>query len=163
MRQAETEAFLDLSRTLSKTPERAAQRLVDLAMSVTRADSAGLSLEEVDQGTPVFRWIATCGEFSRYVNGTMPRDFSPCGTAIAFRRPLVMRDPVRYYAYISQLHAPIRSVVLVPFARRGTLIGTVWTVAHTDEKIFDEGDVAMVKKLTTFAAAVLDTQARKST
>lgn len=161
--QAETDAFLELSRTLATSPERTAQRLVDIAMSLTGADSAGLSLEDIDEDTPIFRWVATCGEFSRYVNGTMPRDFSPCGTTIEFRRPLLMRDPVRRYAYISQLHAPVRSVVLVPFARAGKWIGTVWIVAHTAEKTFDERQVAIVKKLTTFASAVLDTQPRKST
>lgn len=160
--KAETDAFLELSRTLAKSPEKTAQRLVDIAMSLTGADSAGLSLEEVDEDTPIFRWVATCGEFSRYANGTMPRDFSPCGTTIKHRRPLLMRDPVRHYAYISQLHAPVRSVALVPFARAGKWIGTIWIVAHTAEKVFDERDIAMVKKLTTFASAVLDSQAGKT-
>jgi hypothetical protein len=159
---AETDAFLDLSRTLSESPGNAAQKLVDVAMAMTGAGSAGLSLEEVDADAPVYRWIATTGELSRYVNGTMPRDYSPCGTAVDYRRPLLMREPVRYYAYVSQLHAHVSSVVLVPFARKGKLIGTVWVAAHTPEKVFDEGDIALVKRLTTFTSAVLDSRTRKN-
>jgi GAF domain-containing protein len=53
-------------------------------------------------------------------------------------------------------------VVLVPFARQGKLIGTVWVAAHTPEKVFDDGDIALVKRLTTFTSAVLDSRMRKN-
>jgi GAF domain-containing protein len=153
---SETEAFLSLSGTLAHKPELASQRLVELAMKLAGADSAGLSLEDHDERGPFLRWIATTGEMARYVNGTMPREFSPCGTAIDHRHSLLMRDPVRYYAYISQLHAPVCTVMLVPFARAGKLIGTVWVVAHTVEKTFTADDLRVVEDLATFASSVLD-------
>lgn len=154
---AETEALLSLSRTLAQEPSRALQRLVDLAMKLTGAESAGISLDDVDGEQRVFRWVATTGELARYVNGTMPRDFSPCGAAVDARRPLVMCDPIRHYPYISQLHAPVRQVLLVPFARTGRPVGTLWVVAHGKDKIFTTDDVRAVQNLTTFASAVLDT------
>lgn len=156
---AETQAFLALSRTLAQEPDRALQRLVELAMKLTGAESAGLSLADVEGNDPVFRWVAITGEFARYLNGTMPRDFSPCGAAVEARRPLVMRDPVRHYTYISQLHAPVRLGLLVPFARTGRPVGTLWVVAHGGQKVFTTEDVRVVQDLTTFACAILDTQA----
>ena len=155
-RQAEREAFMALSKTLSHTPDAAPQRLVETAMRLTGGDSAGISLEDKEGEEMVFRWVAVAGEFSRYLNGTMPRFFSPCGTVLERRQPLVMRDPVRHFGYISQLHVPVRSALLVPFGRRGKLIGTVWVAAHKQEKQFTAEDVRTVQGLTTFSTSILD-------
>ena len=92
---AEAEAFLALSRSLAEKRGTTLQQFVELAMAGTGAGSAGVSLEERDEQGPFFRWVATAGEFSRYVNGTMPREFSPCGATVDGARPLIMRDPVR--------------------------------------------------------------------
>src|SRR3569832_689883 len=123
-------SLLALSATLARSPERGTQRLVEEAMRTTGADSAGITLEDAEKPDEIFRWVAVCGEFSRYLNGTMPRHFSPCGEVLRRKHTLVMKDPVRYYPYIVQLHAPIRSALLVPFARRGRLVGTLWALAH---------------------------------
>ena len=77
-------------------------------------------------------------------------------SAIDARKPLVMRDPVRYYAYISQLHVPIATALLVPFARGGKLVGTVWVLQHEPARAFSGGDMRAVQGLATFASAVLD-------
>jgi GAF domain-containing protein len=156
---AETEALLALSRTLAQEPSRALQRLVDLAMKLTGADSAGLSLEDSEGGERVFRWVATTGELARYVNTAMPRDESPSRAAVEARRALLVRDPVRHYPSIRQLHVPVRLALLVPFARTGRTVGTLWVVAHGKQKVFTTEDVRVVQALTTFASAVLDTLA----
>lgn len=153
---ADSQDLLELSRVLADAPQRALQRLVELAMQATAAGSAGLSLEEHDETGAYLRWVATAGLFSRYVNGTMPRDHSPCGTAMDRAQPLVMRDPVRYYTYVSQLDVPLRSVLLVPFARGGKPLGTVWAVSHDSAKNFDVDDVRAVQDLAGFASEVLD-------
>jgi GAF domain-containing protein len=156
------EALLSLSETLAHKPEGALRQLVMSAMKLAKADSAGLSLEDYEQGELVLRWLATAGEFSRYQNGTMPRHFSPCGAAMERRASLVMRDPVRRYPYISQLHVPVHTVLLVPFARRGKFVGTVWVVAHTAEKTFDVEEKRMIEGLATFASAILDSNELRS-
>jgi putative methionine-R-sulfoxide reductase with GAF domain len=159
---AGAEALLSLSETLARKPEEALRQLVMSAMKLTNADSAGLSLEDDEAGELVLRWIATAGEFSRYQNGTMPRHFSPCGTAMERRTSLVMRDPVRHYPYISQLHVPVHSVLLVPFARRRKFVGTLWVAAHKTEKKFDVEEKRMIEGLATFASAILDSNELRS-
>lgn len=163
-RGMESEAFLALSQTLARDPARAPQQLVDSALRLCRADSAGLSLEDADEsGQAILRWVATAGEFARYQNGTMPRHFSPCGTAMEQRMPLVMRDPVRYYPYIAELHKPVHTALLVPFARLGSYVGTVWVVMHSAARNFTTEDQRIVSALATFATAILDTkQLRKA-
>lgn len=157
-RSAEAEALLALSQTLAHAPDQAVQQLVNAAMNLTQAQSAGLSVEDMEAGEVILRWIATAGEFARYQHGTLPRNFSPCGTAMDRRCALVMRDPVRYYPYIGQLHAAVRTVLLVPFARRGKFVGTLWVVAHRDDKRFDAEEKRIVEGLVTFASAILDAQ-----
>ena len=97
---AETAAFLRLSSTLASEPARAVQQLVESALVLTHADSSGLTVESQEGGETVFRWIATAGEFARYRNGIMPRNFSPCGTVLDKRKPLLMREPARYLSLI---------------------------------------------------------------
>lgn len=157
------EAFMRVSQGLTGMPEAALQRLVSETMGLTGADSAGVSLEGHDNGDEVFRWIATSGEFSRYLNGTMPRHFSPCGTTLEKGKTLVMRDPVRFYPYISKLHVPVSCALLVPYRREGKLVGTLWAIKHTPQSSFTEADVKIVEELTTFAAVILDVAARVPT
>lgn len=153
---ADSEAVLELSRVLAEAPGHALQRLVELAMRTTAAGSAGLTLEERDDTGVFLRWVATAGSFGPYVNGTMPREHSPCGTAMDWAQPLVMRDPVRYYTYVSQLDVPLRHVLLVPFTRGGKPCGTVWTVSHEAARPFDLDDLHAVQALAGFASEVLD-------
>jgi GAF domain-containing protein len=155
--RAEKEGLLALSHTFAREPASAVQRLVEVAMKLTGAGSSGVSLNDMEAGQPVFRWVATAGEFRRYLHGTMPRHFSPCGTTVERGRPLVMKDPSRCYPYIESLHAPVRAALLVPFAQKGTLVGTVWVAAHEKDAAFTEEDVRVVQGLTVFSSALLDT------
>jgi hypothetical protein len=152
----ETEAFLSLSEALARAPDTAIQRLVEVAMKLTGSDAAGVSLDDVEGGEAVFRWVAVAGEFSRYLNGTMPRHFSPCGTTVERAKTLVMRDPVRFFPYISKLHVQIRTALLVPFPQRGRLVGTLWVLSHRAEHVFTVDDVRVVESLTTFSSSLLD-------
>ena len=152
----ETQALLGLSQVMAHAPEHAVQRLVETAMQLTEADSAGISLEDTHEGQPVFRWVAAAGEFSRYLHATMPRDFSPCGIVVTRGKTLVMRDLVRFYPYAADFHLPLHSAMLTPYGRGGKLVGTVWVLNHDARKEFDTDDVRVVGQMTTFATSILD-------
>ena len=152
--QAESAAMIELVGALANDPDSVAQRLVNAALKLTGAGSAGLSLAEVDDGKEIFRWIATAGEYTRYMRGTMPRDFSPCGEVLKRAEPLLMRDMIRAYPYVEMLHEPPTEVLLVPFAKDGTLVGTIWIVGHSAGHTFDAEDLRIVKSLAVFASAV---------
>src|SRR5262245_50022409 len=76
--RAESLALRDLAQALASAPDSVAQRMVEAAAALTGAASAGLSLVQAQDGQEIFRWIATTGEYARYLSGTMPRHFSPC-------------------------------------------------------------------------------------
>ena len=155
--KAESEGLTRLARTFAAEPALIAQRLVDLALQLTAAHSAGLTLEESEQGRPRFRWIATAGEFSRYVDGTMRRDFSPCQEVLDRDQAILMRDPARVYSEISALHAPIREALLTPFHVDGNPVGTVWLLSHDSERLFDVEDLRTIERLAEFAGIALTT------
>jgi GAF domain-containing protein len=155
----EAAALMSLSQCVARDPERALQQLLDSAALLTKAESAGLSLEDEAEGELLLRWVAVKGQLSRYLNGTMPRYFSPCGTAMERRAPLVMVEPARHFPYIGQLHVPVRAVLLIPFSRRGRYIGTLWVVHHRVGRRFSYDDRRAVTALTTFASAILDSRA----
>ncbi len=154
---AENAALLQLVSALATDPRSVPQRLVDAARQLTGAASAGLSLEAVDEGQEIFRWIATSGEYARYAQGTMPRHFSPCGEVLRRQTPLLMRDMRRAYPYVSALHTPPTEVLLVPFSQDGKFVGTVWIVGHAEGHTFDAEDLRIAKSLAVFASAVSST------
>ncbi len=71
-------AMTMLAREMAENPRNMLQKLVEVAVDLCRADTAGISLLEGD----VFRWEAVAGAFASYRNGTMPRAASPCGVCI---------------------------------------------------------------------------------
>lgn len=156
IQEAETRAFQELSDVLGATPGAALQALAALAMRITHADSAGISLEEETPAGTVFRWVATAGGLTPYVNGIMPRRHSPCGATLKAGKPLVMRDPALYYRYFEQFPLPVRVLLLVPFSRGDRLIGTVWVLQHTSPRVFTQHDLRAVESLSAFVCEVLD-------
>ena len=155
--RAENEAFGRLADTLARQPERMAQMLADTAMQLTGAHSSGVSLEEEVAGRRHFRWIATAGALEKYLNTTMPRDASPCGSVLDGNQPILMTDPVRRYDRLIELDRPVHEVLLVPFYDGSTPVGTVWVVSHSEAKCFDPEDFRLLTGITRFAAAAVQT------
>jgi signal transduction histidine kinase/ActR/RegA family two-component response regulator len=141
-------ALAVLAREMTENPRSMLQRLVEKALDLCRADTAGLSLLEGD----VFRWESVAGVFASYRDGTMPRAASPCGVCIDENVTQLMHLPDRCFP---ALRAEPRFVeaLLIPFQVRGRPVGTVWVVSHTDDRKFDREDERVVRTLAQFAAA----------
>ena len=141
-------ALAALAQEMTENPRSMLQRLVETALQLCRADTAGLSLLEGD----VFRWEAVAGVFASYRDGTMPRAASPCGVCIDQNVTQLMHLPDRLFP---ALRAEPRFVeaLLIPFQVRGRPVGTVWVVSHSDARKFDREDERVVRTLAQFAAA----------
>ena len=153
--EAESRALVALVRGLADSPETVLQKLVEAALELCRADSAGISIAEKVGDQAVFRWHATAGAFARYVGGTMPRDHSPCGTVLDRNATLLMTDPARHYPDIARVPPGIAEVLLVPFHRGDVPVGTVWVIAHTAARKFDAEDARLMQSLSRFASAAV--------
>jgi PAS domain S-box-containing protein len=138
---------------MAHAPATLLQGLVDAALDLCGAESAGISIEEVGDGEPVFRWHAIAGRLANFVGTTLPRYFSPCGDVLARESALLMADPVRHYPYIDSLGMPFREVLLIPFRRGEKPVGTIWVVAHGDQRQFDAEDLRLASNLADLAGA----------
>ncbi|MGV3659718.1 MAG: ATP-binding protein [Prosthecobacter sp.] len=156
----ENAALVALIKHLAESPKTLLQKLTETALTLCRAESAGISIEEVHEGQEIFRWRAVSGRLSPFLNGTMPRRFSPCGTTVDRRAPQIMQEGVRYYPYMETLQVPLQEVLLVPFYREEKPVGTLWIVSHEKTGVFDAEDARIMGSLCQFASAaveVLDT------
>ncbi len=156
---AENRALVELAHQMAEAPHSILQKLADTALELCHADSAGISILESAGGKPVFRWHATAGDFEPYLGGTTPGDFSPCGVVLDRNAPQLMADPVRYYPYIAELSPHVSELLLIPFYRGDTAIGTIWIVASRTDKRFDAEDTRVMTNLSQFASAAVQAYA----
>jgi hypothetical protein len=144
-----------LAHVFTESPSVVLQTLVDIAVEYCGADSSGISLEEIGpNGEARFRWISVSGTFKRYLNGTTPRNYSPCGTTLNRGRPQLYRVTKPYYDFLGVQADPITDGILIPWAS-GEIRGTLWAVSHGAEETFDLGDYKILKSLADFAAIAI--------
>lgn len=148
----ESRALRQLTRVFAETPERVLQELVDIAVEFCAADSSGISLAETNaRGEPVFRWVVASGSFAQYVNGTTPRNYSPCGTCLDSGRPQLYRVTKPYYDFLGVTAEVIRDGILIPWTS-GEMRGTLWTVSHRSGEEFDMADFELLNSLADLAS-----------
>jgi signal transduction histidine kinase len=150
-------ALVRLGQTMADSPERVLQQLVDTALELCRAQSAGLSLLEEENGRKIFRWHGVAGEYSPYRWDTTPREFSPCGTVLDTNQMQLMSGLERHFTYFSRVRPCISEALLVPFHVDGQAVGTIWVISHDPVRQFDAEDARVMSTLSDFAAAAYQT------
>ncbi|WP_170319375.1 GAF domain-containing protein [Polyangium spumosum] len=149
---AENRALVELAGALTGPPEEILPKLVSLALELCRAESAGVSVLDQENGEPVFRWRAVAGAFDTKVGQVVPRYTSVCGAVIDHGAPLLVVHPACHYPECTTFEPPVVEALAVPFHDGGTPVGTVWAVAHSDEVKFDREDARLLTSLSRFAA-----------
>jgi len=150
--KAENQALLALVQTLADAPDKILQTLVETAVQLCRADTAGISLLEQQGSGEVIRWEMLAGVFSDRLNATMPREASPCGTAIDRNAAQLMYMAARVLPALKS-EPPLVEILVVPFHVERKPIGTVWVAAHDERRKFDREDERVIKTLAQFASA----------
>jgi len=149
------EALNRLAHVFAEAPEAVLQKLVDIAVEFCGADTAGISLEERDElGELRFRWIVIAGSFEKYLDGTTPRFFSPCGTCLERGRPQLYRVTKPYYDFLGVIADPITDGILIPWTTED-IRGTIWAVAHDSTEAFDIEDYRILNGLAGFASIAI--------
>ena len=106
--------LLKLAGCLADHSTEILPHFVDLAMKMTRAVSAGLSVYDPDTAPNVFRWKHLRGTLARFEGATTPRDDSPCGVTLDRNGPLLVAHPERMYDWIAAEKLVLPEVLLVP-------------------------------------------------
>jgi GAF domain-containing protein len=149
-RKAETQAELELTRQMAQSPHDFFQKLVDTALKLTVADSAGISLLDETQGR--FVWPAVAGGLHPYLGEGTPSNFGPCGTVLDRNEPILFVHPEKYYTYLDPIEPPLEEVLLVPFHIDHRAVGTIWAVIHQKNRKFQAEDRRLLESLSAFAS-----------
>jgi hypothetical protein len=122
-------AIQDLALQMADHPAEVLPRLVELAMELCEADSAGISLYEAQPASPgIFRWHHLTGRLAAFAGATTPRDFSPCGVCLDEGTQILMAHAERFYPWIADANITVPEVLLVPlFEQTQTAPGTLWS------------------------------------
>jgi PAS domain-containing protein len=150
---AENRALTALAETMARAPRAILQELVDTALELCRADSAGISILETDGGREVFRWHAIAGQLAVNAGQGIARDAGACGVVLDRDAVLLFARPERHFTPSVSVDPPAVEALLVPFHSGGKPVGTVWVIAHTEHRQFDAEDARLLESLSRFAAA----------
>ena len=158
---AEAGALGALAQTLATRPRTLLQQVVEAALALCRAESAGVSI--LVPGAPqdgehgIFRWHATAGVYAPHADALMPSWASPCGEVVARDAVLLVDRPGRHFRAFAGVDPPIREGLLTPWPSGGVPAGTLWAVLHGPERHFDGEDARLLASLARFAAAAWQT------
>lgn len=151
---SEKSALLQLAGRMHDAPGELLPKFVELAMELTGGISAGISLLEETEPSPVFRWHHLKGILSPFDGATTPRDFSPCGVTLDRSAPTLAVHPERVYEWIPR-DLSLPEVLLVPlYIGRTEPLGTLWIVADRVGH-FHGRHAATMQELATFIGIAL--------
>lgn len=152
---AENEALHDLTQHMATGIAGLLQALVEAAVRLCHAGSAGISILEETDGEPVFRWKNIAGELSSSSGNATPFEFSPCGVTLAQGSAQLFDRPYRYFTYFQQSSEPIVEGLVIPLPAPNQPAATIWIISHHHSHRFDREDLRIMTRLASFAAAVL--------
>lgn len=150
-REVETQAEMDLTLALAKSPHEFFQKLVDTVLKLSLAESAGISLLNAEKER--FVWPAVAGGLVPFVGGGTPQNFGPCGTVLERNAPMLFVHPERYFGYLEPISPPLEEVLLIPFHVKGNAVGTIWAVIHSTGRHFQAEDRRLLQNLGAFASS----------
>jgi hypothetical protein len=141
-----------IAHAFVERPDTILQELVNAAVELCGADSAGISIEK-DDGNPdqFYHWVATAGLYSGFLDAILPRYPSACGICLERGRPQIFRVGQRFFDLMG-IEAPlVTDGILLPWQVDGTR-GTIFIMAHGRTEAFDQDDCRMMQMLADFAA-----------
>lgn len=146
------EALNQLASAFIDRPESLLQELLDVAVRLCGADSAGISVVRED-GTDrdYYRWIATAGEYSSFLNASLPQYPSACSVCLYRDAPQHFRVGKKFFDILGVEAAVVRDGILLPWRVENSR-GTIFIMSHSQEEAFYTGDVQLMKLLASFAA-----------
>src|SRR5262245_54871176 len=126
------------------------QKLVETALELCRAHSAGVSILEREDESETFCWYAVAGQWAVQRGEVMSRD-SPSGMAVDRNAALLMTYPERYFKDVQNIASPIAEALLIPFHLGREPIGVIWVISHAETRRFDAEDRRLITSLARFA------------
>ncbi|MGH9691578.1 MAG: ATP-binding protein [Candidatus Acidiferrales bacterium] len=155
--QEEDKALRTLAQTLATKPREMIDGLLEMALQLCNAGTAGLSvLETLPGGEQVFRWINMAGRLKRFVGGSAPTNFSLCRVCLDRNSPQLFAYPARRFQYLSEaVDLPIVQALMIPVPLGLGESATIWILTHEEGTNFDAEDVRIMAELADFTGCAL--------
>lgn len=133
-------------------PETILQELVNAAVRLCGADSAGISIEREDKtDQQYYRWIATAGEYSAFLDASLPKSPSACTVCLERGSPQLFRVGERFFELLGIKAALVTDGILLPWEVE-EMRGTIFIISHSRAEAFDSEDLHLMQILASFAA-----------
>jgi two-component sensor histidine kinase len=160
---AENRALVALAREMATQPQNLPQKLVEMAVELCGAGTAGISLLEASPYGEYFSCQAMAGVYALHLGGGTSRHFSLCGTTLDRKAPQLFRYPARYFTYLAAIDTPIVESLVLPVSAGGPPLGTIWIMVHDEQQHFDAEAVRLMTDLAEFAGAALQVLSAQET
>jgi RNA polymerase sigma factor (sigma-70 family) len=149
---SQMEGLRRLTHSFVQSPDTILQELVNAAVQLCGADSAGISLETAEKSDAnYYHWVATAGQYNGFLNAVLPRYPSACGICLERGKPQLFRVRQRFFD-IMGIEAPlVTDGILLPWQVEDTR-GTIFIMAHGRTAAFDKDDGQMMRVLADVAA-----------
>jgi hypothetical protein len=152
-----------VARAFVENPATILQELVNTAVDLCEAESAGISLQSKDEnGETSYRWVATAGQYERFLNAILPSFPSACGLTIERRQPQLFRVSQQFFDQMGVDAPVVTDGILIPWEVQN-ICGTIWIMSHQKTEAFDTDDSRLMELLADFAAMAIrqDQQQKK--
>jgi hypothetical protein len=120
-----------IAHAFVEDPDTILQELVNAAVELCGADSAGISIEKDDRTDKDFyHWVATAGQYSEFLNAVLPRYPSACGVCLERGRPQNFRVGQPFFDIMGITAPLVTDGILLPWQvdeTRGTI--SSWRMA----------------------------------
>jgi GAF domain-containing protein len=152
----------NIAAMVQTTPAEILTTLMQQALILCPADTAGLSVLHAEDNRQFFHWDAMAGVLGDKVGGTTPRKFSPCGFTMDRNDTQLVHKPGRYYNYFLDVDPQIVEALIVPVVVDRECIGTIWIAAHDPKTHFTLTDARIMGNLASFTGAAISLMNKKS-
>jgi signal transduction histidine kinase/putative methionine-R-sulfoxide reductase with GAF domain len=101
--EAENRALRQLARNMAGRPEALLQNLVDIALELCRAATAGVSLLQRNaDGEQEFVWVALAGTYADRIGDRAPAKFCPSGICLERQAAQLFSYPDRFFTNLDR-------------------------------------------------------------
>ena len=146
------EGLHKLAIAFVERPETILQVLVNAAVQLCGADSAGISIERPDKTDQhYYQWIATAGEYSAFLDASLPKAPSACTVCLERGAPQMFRVDKRFFDILGVQASPVLDGILLPWEVE-EMRGTIFIISHSRTEAFDSEDLYLMQILSNFAA-----------
>jgi signal transduction histidine kinase len=148
----QVEGMQRLAHAFVNRPDTILQELVNTAVELCDAESAGISIQTKDENDAIlYHWVATAGRYARFLNAMLPPFPSACGICIERGQPQLFRVAQPFFELLGVEADIVTDGLLIPWQVEETH-GTIWVVAHGRQEAFDTDDCRILQALANFAA-----------